>query len=70
MSGKQIRRDIGRQLGVLRRYKKISLQSVSEETKIPTKIIDEIEMGIIRPWRCYSKLRDYYNCDIKLVEKK
>ena len=69
MSGKQIRRDIGRQLGALRRYKQISLQKVSEITKIPINIIDEIEMGIIRPWAYYTKLRNYYNCDIKLVEK-
>ncbi len=69
MGGKQIRRDIGRQLGALRRYKQISLQKVSQETNIPTNIIDEIEMGIIRPWACYSKLKTYYNCDIKLVEK-
>ncbi|MBR1604734.1 MAG: hypothetical protein IJ660_01335 [Alphaproteobacteria bacterium] len=69
MSGKQIRRDIGRQLGALRRYKKLSLQKVSEATKININTIDEIEMGIIRPWECYTKLRNYYNCDIKLVEK-
>ena len=69
MSGKQIRRDIGRQFGALRRYKKLSLQKVSEATKIHVNTIDEIEMGIVRPWACYTKLRHYYNCDIKLVEK-
>ena len=69
MSGKQIRRDIGRQFGALRRYKQISMQKVSQETNIPANIIDEIEMGIIRPWACYTKLRAYYNCDVKLVEK-
>ena len=69
MSGKQIRRDIGKQLGALRRYKQLSLQKVSEITKIPINTIDEIEMGIIRPWACYTKLRNYYNCDIKFVEK-
>ena len=69
MSGKQIRRDIGRQLGSLRRYKGLQIKKAAEETSIPLSIIDEIEIGFIRPWKYYTKLKTYYKCDIKLVEK-
>ena len=51
MSGKQIRRDIGRQLGALRRYKKLSLQKVSEATKKHSKecfFITTIIMKIVK----------------------
>ena len=67
--GNQIRREIGRQLGTLRRYKQLSLHQVSQQTNIPLNTIDEIEIGIVRPWYIYHRLKTYYNCDIKLIEK-
>ena len=67
--GNQIRREIGRQLGALRRYKQLPLHKVAEKTNIPLNAIDEIEMGIVRPWYIYNRLKTYYHCDIKLVEK-
>ena len=68
--GKQIRREIGRQLGAIRRRKGLLLSKVAQDNNMGSNMLDEIEMGFIRPWIFYHRLREYYGYDICLVEKK
>lgn len=67
--GKQIRREIGRQFADIRRRKQLLLKNVAKENDIPPTILDEIELGFIRPWIFYHRLKTYYNCEIKVIEK-
>ena len=67
--GKQIRRDIGRQLGIIRHRKKLLLQQVAKDNNIGIKTLDEIEIGFARSWIFYHRLKNYYNCEIKVIER-
>jgi len=67
--GKQIRREIGRQFGQIRRKKQLLLKNVAEENNMSATILDEIELGFVRPWIYYHRLKMYYHCEIKLIEK-
>ena len=67
--GKQIRREIGRQLGAIRRRRKLLLQQVAKDNNIGLKTLDEIEIGFVRSWIFYHRLKNYYNCEIKVVER-
>ena len=67
--GKQIRRDIGIKLGALRQSRHILLKKVAKDTNIPLSVLDEIEIGIVRSWYIYHHLKNYYQCEIKIVEK-
>lgn len=64
-----IRRQIGYQLGLLRINQRKTLHSIAKATDIKPYTLDQIEMGMHQNWKKYNQLLEYYNCDIKLVEK-
>ena len=66
---KQIRREIGLQFGIIRRKKHVLLQKVADDTGLSMTVLDEIEMGIARSWLTYHRLKEYYHCEIKVIEK-
>ena len=64
-----IRRQIGYQLGLLRINQHKTLHHVAKATHLKPYTLDQIEMGMHQNWKKYNQLLEYYNCEIKVVQK-
>ena len=67
--GKQIRREIGRQFSQIIHKRQLLINNVAKENNMSALTLDEIELGFVRPWTFYHRLKTYYNCEIKVIEK-
>lgn len=61
---KSIKRQLGLELGEIRRNKNLTLAEVSKAAKTKDTIIDSLEIGRPQSWSIYSKLLNAYNKDI------
>ena len=64
-----VRRKLGHQLALLRLEQNKTLHHVAKANNISPYALDQIEMGMNAGWRKYNQILEYYNCDIRLVEK-
>lgn len=64
-----VRRQLGYQLGLFRINQHKTLHQVAKANNIRPYVLDQIEMGINVTWKHYHKILNYYNCEIKLIEK-
>lgn len=67
--GCQIKRDLGKQIGMLRLQRGQTMHEVARATNIPLDILDRLETGMNIGWKKYKILFDYYNCEIFIASK-
>ncbi len=66
---KQAKKEIGILLGRLRLERKRSLFAVAQELQISPQILDNIEIGLLRSWKQYYQLFEYYGYRLAIMPK-
>ena len=65
--GCEVKRNLGKQLGNIRRQKNETLHAVAQKNNLPPQILATMESGINIGWKYYKILFKYYNCELKIV---
>ncbi len=67
--GCQIKKDLGKQVGMLRLQRGQTMHEVARATKISLDTLDMLEVGRNIGWKKYKILFDYYGCEISVSSK-
>ena len=65
----KIKQELGKQLGILRLQKNLSIYTIAKELKIPATALDQLETRGQVSFKKYQKLLDYFNCKIEIIPK-
>ncbi|MBQ8465068.1 MAG: helix-turn-helix domain-containing protein [Alphaproteobacteria bacterium] len=65
----KIKQELGKQLGILRLQKNLSIYRVAKEIKLPISTIDRLETTGQVSLKKYQKLLDYFNYKIGIIPK-
>ncbi len=65
------KRELGKELGCVRRTRLTELSKVFRDTNIPLELLDQLEIGMPKDWIYYGTLLFYYGkvFELKLVDK-
>lgn len=65
----KIKQELGKQLGILRLQKNLSIYTVARELKIPITALDRLETSGQVSLKKYQNLLEYYHYKIEIIPK-